>query len=133
VQQLLSVRRAPEHRALFLGLDDGRSRWNADQNCHKSVHDRSDLLVCNQDVAGSTAKQGAASSSREDRSKPLGDGFLEMTQLPLIENGHQTVGDIQVAVVMNFGNATLSPTGSEKTVSKTKLSPRPISVFLKRR
>jgi hypothetical protein len=29
------------------------------------------------------------------------DGFLEMTQLPVLENGHLRVGDIQVAVVVN--------------------------------
>jgi hypothetical protein len=39
--------------------------------------------------------------SRENRSKLFRDGFLEMTQLPVFENGHLTVGDIQVAVVVN--------------------------------
>lgn len=43
----------------------------------------------------------AISTSREDSSKPLRDGFLEMTQLPVIENGHLTVWDVQVAVVVN--------------------------------
>src|SRR5208337_4952650 len=40
-------------------------------------------------------------SSGEDRSKPLRDGFLEMTQLPVIDNGNLTVRDIQVAVVVD--------------------------------
>ncbi len=40
-------------------------------------------------------------SSGEDGSKPLGDRFLEMTQLPVIENGYLAIGDIQVAVVVN--------------------------------
>ena len=65
------------------------------------IPDFNHALVCNQEVARSIAKQGAVSSSREDRSKPLRDGFLEMTQLPMFENGHLTVGDIQVAVVVN--------------------------------
>jgi hypothetical protein len=43
----------------------------------------------------------AVSSSREDRSKPLRDGSLEVTQLPMIESGHLTVRDTQVAVVVN--------------------------------
>ena len=43
----------------------------------------------------------AVSSSREDRSKPVRDGLLEMTQLPVIESSHLTVRDIQVAVVVN--------------------------------
>ncbi len=38
---------------------------------------------------------------REDRSKPVRNGLLEMTQVPVIENGHLTVRDIQVAVVVN--------------------------------
>jgi hypothetical protein len=45
--------------------------------------------------------QRAVRSSREDRSKPLRNGFLEMPKLPVFENGHLTVGDIQVAVIEN--------------------------------
>src|SRR5262249_41811775 len=39
--------------------------------------------------------------SREDRSKPLRDRLLEMTELPVIENGHLTVRNVQVAVVVD--------------------------------
>ena len=59
------------------------------------------LLLCNKEVARSIAKQGAVSSSREHRSEPLRDGFLEVTWLPVLEYGQQTVGVIQVAVVVN--------------------------------
>jgi hypothetical protein len=42
-----------------------------------------------------------ASSSSEEGSKPARDGFLETTEMPVIENGHLTVRDIQVAVVVS--------------------------------
>jgi hypothetical protein len=58
-----------------------------------------DRLVCNQAIAGSIVV--SISFSREGMSKPLRDGLLEVTQLPMIENGHQMVGDIQVTVVIN--------------------------------
>ena len=58
-------------------------------------------LDCNQESAGSIVTQRAISSSREDSSKPLRDGFLEMTRLPVIENGNLTVGDIQLAIIVN--------------------------------
>jgi hypothetical protein len=40
-------------------------------------------------------------SSREGKSKPLRDRFLEMARLPAIESRHTTVRDIEVAVVVN--------------------------------
>jgi hypothetical protein len=39
--------------------------------------------------------------SGEDGSKQLGDRFLEITQLPVMVNGHLAIGDIQVAIVVN--------------------------------
>src|SRR5262249_31724623 len=42
-----------------------------------------------------------APSSGDERSKPLRDGFLKMNQLPALEDGHLTVRDVQVAVVVN--------------------------------
>jgi len=56
--------------------------------------------VCNPEIAGSIPAV-SISFSRENRSKPLRDGLLAVTQLPMIENGYQMIRDIQVAVVVN--------------------------------
>jgi hypothetical protein len=37
-------------------------------------------------------------SSGNQRSKPLRNGFLEMTQVAVIEDGHLAIRDVQVAV-----------------------------------
>jgi hypothetical protein len=72
----------------------------------------------------------AVSSSREDRSKPLRDGFLEMTQFPLVENGHLTVRDIQVANVVfpaPFGPAIATRIGRRSNSANPEFVNAPVT------